>query len=108
MKIDPISNLDRAFIIRHLHDRCNWEGQRRGYDVRIVRFATRAGQRVQWSASKGTFIVAGEANTVGDAVRDINDLIIGRPYLVRHQSAPAPFVSPDCRRMEWLPYKEEA
>jgi hypothetical protein len=79
MKIDAISIIERAFIIRVLREQGKWEANRMGAHVRIYRFRTadRRG-RIEYAVGRGTFNRYGNACTVGQAVVEINQIIAGR------------------------------
>lgn len=106
MKIDPISIIERALIIRQLGNSGKWEGTRRNAHVRIFRFTAAAGDHIEYMVGQGAKNTAGQAKTIADAVRDINDLITGR---AERPKAPEPVTFTPARRgtAAWrLPYKD--
>jgi hypothetical protein len=103
MKISPISTIERALIIRQLAQHGKWEGTRFGAHIRLFRYKTAAGNKVQYVVGRGPLNVAGEAQNVGNAIRDINSLISGRPERRREPLVPV-YVA--AKVETWLPYKD--
>jgi hypothetical protein len=78
MKTDPISVHERSLIIRHLARYGNWRAKRRGAKVRLARFETLWGTRIQYWVVIRHKSFAGPASTVYEAVEEVNQIIRGR------------------------------
>lgn len=83
MKRDALSNLERAHIILELDKRNKWTGVRMGATVEMLRvraIPTRGPDRIYYSVVlAGDLVVSARADTVGQAVDDINQIIHGHP-----------------------------
>jgi hypothetical protein len=87
MKIQAISNHERATIIAHLSKHPLWKAERLGASVEIARFTPNAktGEAVLYSVTMaGARLAHARADTVFDACEDINDMIDS------HRTAPPP------------------
>ena len=93
MKIDAISSIERPHITLELDKRNKWTGVRMGATIELVRFRSRAdanlSHRIYYSVTMaGNLVVSARADTVGQAIDDINQIIHGHaPQL--HASAGA-------------------
>jgi hypothetical protein len=87
MKIQAISNHERATIIAHLAKHPLWKAERMGASVEIARFTpnSKTGESVLYSVTMaGERLAHAKADTVFDACEDINDMIAA------HRKAPDP------------------
>lgn len=102
MRIDPISNRERAYIIAQLARTGKWSGTHRGALVHIVRFKSPSGSRVLYAVRKKSAWVNGQESTVARAVEACNEIIGDRP------SVPdtIPFFKSSTLQDQWLPYKD--
>jgi len=77
MRTEPISGAEQARIIHRLAEHGTWNGSRGGAVVRIVRYRSSSHQQIQYSVTKGHRTISGPAPTVGAAVAECNQLIVG-------------------------------
>ncbi len=75
MKSTPISNRERARIIRQLAEAGEWTAQRLGLRVRLRRVRTLFGTRIEFSVCIERRWRTGESPTVAAAVEECNRLI---------------------------------
>lgn len=104
MKIDPISNHERAYIIAQLARTGKWAAKRMGAEVRIVRFKSESGNRIQYAIRLKSAWVHGQEPTAARAIAAVNETLIGSP---RRQAPPRiPAFQTQRSGGEWLPYKD--
>jgi hypothetical protein len=87
VKTEAISNLERAHIIQQLAHHGKWKAERMGATVEMARFRTLTDGRRVYSTSAslvyysvtlaGHLVVSARADTVGQAVDDVNKIIHG-------------------------------
>jgi hypothetical protein len=85
MKMPIISTHETSSIIRHLKDHGAWRAERIGATIAIAQIKTPASEAVQYSVTfAGERPTTLHADTVPDAVEDINDM------LAAYRQKPAP------------------
>lgn len=82
MKTDAISSIERPYIILALDKRNTWHEVRMGATIDIMRVRSRPdcnlSHRIYYSVVlDGDLVVSARADTVGQAVADINRIIHG-------------------------------
>jgi hypothetical protein len=82
MKPEAISTIELPHIILELDKRNKWKGVRMGATIELVRFRSRddanLSHRIYYSVTvAGDLVVSARADTVGQAVDDINQIIHG-------------------------------
>ena len=79
MKAQPFSAHDRSTIIAELASTGRWQGNRGGCTVRLVRYHSLCGEKVQYAVSIQHRWISDQAGTVNEALDDLNELIPQRP-----------------------------
>ena len=101
-RTDLFTKKDVGLILEELARRGRYTGKRGGSTVAI---RMTEGNDILYSLRTNTRVVSQKCTTVEGALRQCNQLILGR-----QQFAPAPDVKPYVppAREEWLPYPKEA
>lgn len=77
MRIDPVTLTDRSSIIKALAEKKEWQGTRSGYPIRLVRFHSPTGERIEFCVKlRGAWVNDRRAAKVHDALDQINALIL--------------------------------
>lgn len=96
MKQEPISAHDRAMIIQRLASRDReWQGIRMGCRIRLVRFRTPQGERIEYAVQiKISIWVNGNADTVHGALDECSDAIRKARFTRPEVMTPDPLTDP--------------